>query len=52
LRRVLHHNSAAVILAHNPPSGDVSPSQADRILTQTLKSLLKQVDDARAPAAA
>jgi DNA repair protein RadC len=44
LQRVLHHNSAAVILAHNHPSGDVTPSQADRTLTQQLKSLLAQVD--------
>lgn len=44
LQRSLAHNSAAVILAHNHPSGDVSPSQADRILTETLVDLLAKVD--------
>jgi DNA repair protein RadC len=44
LQRVLHYNSAAVILAHNHPSGNVEPSQADKTLTQQLKSLLAQVD--------
>jgi DNA repair protein RadC len=29
-------NAAAVILAHNHPSGDPHPSQEDRVLTQRL----------------
>ena len=33
VRRALAHNAAAVILAHNHPSGISEPSQADRILT-------------------
>ena len=42
--RALHHHSAAVILAHNHPSGHVQPSAADRQLTQTLRSALALVD--------
>ncbi|GAB2465584.1 DNA repair protein RadC [Comamonas humi] len=42
--RALHHHSAAVILAHNHPSGHVTPSAADRQLTQTLRSALGLVD--------
>jgi len=42
--RALHHHSAALILAHNHPSGQVQPSAADRQLTQTLRSALALVD--------
>lgn len=42
--RALHHHSAAVILAHNHPSGHVQPSSADRQLTQILRSALALVD--------
>ena len=42
--RALHHNAAAVVLAHNHPSGSVQPSRADEALTQTLKSALALVD--------
>lgn len=37
-------NAAAVILAHNHPSGAAEPSRADEFLTQTLKSALALVD--------
>ncbi len=30
-------NASAVILAHNHPSGDATPSQEDRALTRRLK---------------
>jgi DNA repair protein RadC len=36
--------AAAVILAHNHPSGTVNPSRADEALTQTIKSALAMVD--------
>lgn len=36
--------AAAVILAHNHPSGTVQPSRADEALTQTLKAALALVD--------
>ncbi|MEJ2060707.1 MAG: DNA repair protein RadC [Gammaproteobacteria bacterium] len=44
VRRVLHHNAAAVILAHNHPSGVAEPSQADVSLTQRLKDALALID--------
>ena len=44
VKRALHHNAAAVILAHNHPSGVVEPSQSDRILTDALKQSLSLVD--------
>lgn len=44
LKRALSHNAAAVILAHNHPSGDPRPSAADKSLTQKLKSALGLVD--------
>lgn len=42
--RALHHHAAAVVLAHNHPSGTAEPSRADEMLTQTLKSALSLVD--------
>ena len=42
--RALHHHAAAVVLAHNHPSGSVQPSRADETLTQTLKSTLALID--------
>jgi len=44
VRRALHHNAAAVIFAHNHPSGVAEPSQADRLLTESLKQALGLVD--------
>ncbi len=40
----LRHNAAGVILAHNHPSGVAEPSQADRWLTDQLKTALGLVD--------
>ncbi|WP_198971974.1 RadC family protein [Xylophilus sp. ASV27] len=42
--RALQHQAAAVVLAHNHPSGQVQPSRADQSLTQTLKAALALVD--------
>jgi len=42
--RALHHQAAAVVLAHNHPSGSVQPSRADEALTQTLRAALALVD--------
>ena len=42
--RALHHHAAAVVLAHNHPSGSVQPSRADEALTQALKAALALVD--------
>lgn len=44
VRRVLSHNAAAVILAHNHPSGAAKPSRADEHLTRSLKAILEQID--------
>lgn len=44
VKRVLAHNAAAVILAHNHPSGVAEPSQSDRLLTDALKQALGLVD--------
>jgi len=44
VKRALHHQAGAVVLAHNHPSGSVQPSRADELLTQTLKAALALVD--------
>lgn len=44
VKEALRFNAAAVILAHNHPSGVAEPSRADEYLTQTLKTALALVD--------
>lgn len=44
VKRALHHNAAAVILAHNHPSGVAQQSKADEVLTAALKQALALVD--------
>ena len=44
VKAALHHNCAAVILAHNHPSGVAEPSHADQCLTNQLKGALAMVD--------
>jgi DNA repair protein RadC len=44
VRRALELNAAAVILAHNHPSGVAEPSQADRVLTDALRAALRHLD--------
>lgn len=44
VKRALYHNAAAMIFAHNHPSGIAEPSRADEILTQSLKQALALVD--------
>ena len=44
VKRVLAHNAAAVILAHNHPSGMAEPSAADIELTRRLQGLLAELD--------
>lgn len=43
-RRCLQHNAAAVIVAHNHPSGVAEPSPADRALTESLRATLALLD--------
>ena len=40
----LKHNAAAAVLAHNHPSGEAEPSEADRKITERLKQALDLVD--------
>lgn len=44
IKRALYHNAAAIIFAHNHPSGIAEPSHADKVLTQSLKQALSLVD--------
>ena len=44
VRAALAKNAASVILAHNHPSGNTNPSQADRSLTRMLKDALALID--------
>jgi DNA repair protein RadC len=44
LRQTLLHNAAAVIFAHNHPSGVLEPSQADELITRRLKEALTLMD--------
>ena len=44
VKAALAHNAAAVIFAHNHPSGVAEPSRADELLTQSLKQALALVD--------
>lgn len=44
VKAALELGAAAVILAHNHPSGSVTPSQSDHSLTSTLKAALALVD--------
>lgn len=44
VKSALGHNAAAVILAHNHPSGIAEPSRADELLTKALKDALAMVD--------
>ena len=44
VRRALAHNAAAVIFAHNHPSGIAEPSQADILLTRRLSDALALIE--------
>ena len=44
VKRAMHHNAAAVIFAHNHPSGVAKQSQADELITKQLKQALALVD--------
>jgi DNA repair protein RadC len=44
VRRAIERNAAAVILAHNHPSGVAEPSQADELITLRLRDALALVD--------
>jgi len=44
VRRALYHNAAALVLAHNHPSGVAEPSQSDQLITDKLKQALQLID--------
>ena len=44
VKLALSHNAAAIILAHNHPSGIAEPSLADQNITQRIKDALSLVD--------
>lgn len=44
IKQALHHNAAAIMCAHNHPSGEREPSSADKHLTSVLKQALAVVD--------
>lgn len=44
VRKTLEHNAAALILAHNHPSGVAEPSSADRHITKQLSDALALID--------
>jgi DNA repair protein RadC len=44
VKRALHHNAAALIFAHNHPSGVAEPSRADEQITRRLQEALALVD--------
>ncbi len=44
VRKALTHNAAAVILAHNHPSGNPEPSQADKRITERIREALSLID--------
>ncbi len=44
VKRALYHNAAALIVAHNHPSGIAEPSQADISITKQLSQALMLVD--------
>lgn len=44
VKQALRHNAAAVIIAHNHPSGDPTPSAADRTITTRIREALRMVD--------
>ena len=44
LRDAIIHQGAAMIVVHNHPSGDPTPSQADRVMTSALTSAAEVMD--------
>jgi DNA repair protein RadC len=44
IKRILYHNAAAVIFAHNHPSGTLEPSETDRLTTEKLITALQIIE--------
>ena len=43
-KRALEHNAAAIILAHNHPSGVAEPSQSDQLITRRIRDACELLD--------
>ena len=44
LKAAIENNATGVLLAHNHPSGNIKPSQADKQLTEKLKTACRMMD--------
>lgn len=44
LKEALKHNAAAIVLAHNRPSGNATPSEGDMALNLRIKECMRVVD--------
>jgi DNA repair protein RadC len=44
VKEALRHNAAALIISHNHPSGQITPSQADELITSRLKAALELIE--------
>ncbi len=44
MKRALYHGAAAVLFAHNHPSGDTEPSRSDEEITRKLQEALRLID--------
>lgn len=44
VRRAIHHNAAAIVLAHNHPTGIAEPSTADKGITARIEDAMKLID--------
>lgn len=44
IERVINHGAGAVMLAHNHPSGNITPSSSDRAVTKKLETALSAID--------
>jgi DNA repair protein RadC len=42
--KALEHNAAKIIIAHNHPSGNCAPSEADKVITKKLREILDIID--------
>ncbi|APV90376.1 RadC family protein [Salmonella enterica] len=43
-RKALLHNAHAILIAHNHPSGEVSPSQSDKLVTEKIVKCMDMLD--------
>ncbi|MBC8553720.1 MAG: DNA repair protein RadC [Candidatus Brocadiales bacterium] len=44
IKAILKHEAAAIILMHNHPSGEITPSSSDRAVTTKLKAACESID--------